>query len=132
MKKAIFAVMAAFVMSLGFMSCSGGSPEDKMVSLMEDMVSVMKSTHIKSADDAKTLKGKLEGMKADVEKLTNELMEAYKDKSPEELMKLAESMKGLEEKMEKVQKEGDKEMERLKGEAEALGLDLSDFGELFD
>ena len=124
--------MAAFVMSLGFMSCSGGSPEDKMVSLMEDMVSVMKSTHIKSADDAKTLKGKLEGMKADVEKLTNELMEAYKDKSPEELMKLAESMKGLEEKMEKVQKEGDKEMERLKGEAEALGLDLSDFGELFD
>ena len=47
-------------------------------------------------------------------------------------MKLAESMKGLEEKMDKVQKEGDKEMERLKGEAEALGLDLSEFGDLFD
>ena len=132
MKKAIFAVMAAFVMSLGFMLCSGGSTEDKMVGLMEDMVGVMKSTTIKSAEDVKTLKGKLEGMKADVEKLTNELMEAYKDKSPEELMKLAESMKGLEEKMDKVQKEGDKEMERLKGEAEALGLDLSEFGDLFD
>ncbi len=132
MKKTIFAVLAAFVMSLGFMSCSGGGPEDKMISLMEDMVSVMKSTHIKSADDVNTLKGKLEGMKSEVEKVTNELMEAYKDKSPEELMKLAESMKGLEEKMDKVQKEGDKEMERLKGEAEALGLDLSEFGDLFD
>ena len=132
MKKTIFAVLAAFVMSLGFMSCSGGSTKDKMVGLMEDMVGVMKSTTIKSAEDVKTLKGKLEGMKADVEKLTNELMEAYKDKSPEELMKLAESMKGLEEKMDKVQKEGDKEMERLKGEAEALGLDLSEFGDLFD
>jgi hypothetical protein len=132
MKKTIFAVLAAFVMSLGFMSCSSGGPEDKMISLMEDMVSVMKSTHIKSADDVNTLKGKLEGMKSEVEKVTNELMEAYKDKSPEELMKLAESMKGLEEKMDKVQKEGDKEMERLKGEAEALGLDLSEFGDLFD
>ena len=131
MKKVIFAVLAAFVMSLSFTSCSS-SPEDKMLGLIEDMVSVMKGTHIKSMDDVKTLKEKLQGMKSEVEKVSMEMMEAYKDKSPEELVKLAESMKDIEAKIEKVQKDGEKEVERLKGEAEAAGLDVEELEELFD
>ena len=55
MKKVIFAVLAAFMVSLSFTSCSS-SPEEKMMSIMEDMVSALKDTHIKSADDLKALK----------------------------------------------------------------------------
>lgn len=131
MKKVIFAVLAAMVMSLGFFSCSS-SPEDKLIGVMEDMVSVLKGANIKTADDAKALMTKLTSFKDEAEKITEELMAAYKDKSPEELMKLAETMKPLEEKIEKIQKEGDKEIERLKKQAEDAGLDMEELGDLFN
>ena len=131
MKKAVFAVLAAFVMSMGFMSCSSSSPEDKMVSLMEDAISIMKSTHIKSADDVKTLTEKFATIKADIEQVTTEMMEAYKDKSPEELMKLAESMEKMEKKVEKMTKDMQKEAERLEQEAEKAGVSLDGL-DIFD
>ena len=131
LKKVIFAVLAAMVMSFGFVSCSS-SPEDKLIGVMEDMVGVLKGANIKTADDAKALMTKLTSFKDEAEKITEELMAAYKDKSPEELMKLAETMKPLEEKIEKIQKEGDKEIERLKKQAEDAGLDMEELGSLFD
>ena len=122
MKKLLFAALAAFVMSLGFVSCSS-SPEDKIVSTMESMVSLMKDTHIKSMDDVKALKEKGESLKKEVE---NAIEALTKDKSPEELMKLAESMKDLEKKMEDLSTTADAEIDRLTKEAEAAGIDASE------
>ena len=131
MRKMIFAVLAALVMSLGFMSCSSSSPEKKLIGLMEDVVSILKDTHIKSADDVAALKDKMETIKKDVMAVTTELMDSYKDKSPEELAKLAESMKDLEKQSDKLSKEIEAEGERLEKEAEAAGVELGDL-DVFD
>ena len=130
MKKVIFAVLAAVVMSLGLASCSS-SPEEKLIDVMDDIVSVLKSTHLKTADDVKGLATKLDGLKEKTQKMTEELLESYKDMTPEELTKLTESMKPMEEKVEKLQKDYAKEMERLKKEAKDAGLELDDLPSLF-
>ena len=80
-----FAAIAAFVMSVSFTSCGGSTssegnaseekvettseekaeslaPTDKMLSCMEKMVSIMKDTSIKSAEDAQALKEKMTTM----------------------------------------------------------------------
>ena len=67
MKKVIFAVLAAFMVSLSFTSCSK-SPEGKVMGLMEDAISIMKDTHIKSADDVKAFAEKMKPIKEGVEK----------------------------------------------------------------
>ena len=121
MKKVIFAVLTAFVMSLGFASCSSSSPQDKILDSMDELVTLMKKTHIKSADDVKVLKEKAEAIKKDVETAMEQLT---KDKSPEELLKLATELKDLEKKTEELSKTGDAEIERLKKEAEAAGVDV--------
>ena len=66
MRKTIFAVLTAFVMSLAFVACSS-SPEDKIVSTMEDMVSYIKGFHIKSADDLNKLTDKIATFKKETE-----------------------------------------------------------------
>lgn len=121
MKKVIFAVLTAFVMSLGFASCSSSSPQDKILDSMDELVTLMKKTHIKSADDVKVLKEKAEAIKKDVETAMEQLT---KDKSPEELLKLATELKDFEKKTEELSKTGDAEIERLKKEAEAAGVDV--------
>ena len=124
-------MLAAFVMSLAFVACSS-SPEDKVVSLMEDAVSLVKGTHIKTADDVATLTKKMQSFKSDVDKAMSEILESYKDKSPEELMKMAENLSGMEKKVDELSKTLEKETERLEKEADAAGLDLDDLSRLFD
>ena len=131
MRKTIFAALAALLLSIAFTACSS-SPEDKVVSLMEDAVSMLKTTHIKSADDVDKLTKKMEGLKTEVDKAMTEIMEAYKDKSPEELMSLAKSTEGLEKKIDELSKVIEKEAERLEKEAEDAGLDLAALSRLFN
>ena len=126
MKKVIFAVLAAFMVSLSFTSCSK-SPEGKMFGLMEDAISIMKDTHIKSADDVKALAEKMKPIKEGVDKAMEEMMEAYKDKSAEELKELGEK---FEEQSKKLGAEAEKEGARLKKEAEEAGVDLSELDDL--
>ena len=126
MKKVIFAVLAAFMVSLSFTSCSS-SPEDKMVGLLEDAVSIMKDTHIKSQDDVKALAEKMKPLKENVENAMKEMMEAYKDKDPKELEEMS---KKIEEKMKKISEEAEKEGERLQKEAAEAGVDLSELESL--
>lgn len=126
MKKMIFAVLAALMVSLSFTSCSS-SPEGKIMGLMEDAVSVMKDTHIKSADDVKALVEKMKPLKADIEKAMEEMMEAYKDKDPKELEELSNK---FEEQAKKLGEEADKEGERLQKEAAEAGVDLSELEDL--
>ena len=121
MKKMIFAVLAAFVMSLGFVSCSGG-PEDQFIGAMKDMVSALKGTTIKSADDVKQLKEKVEKCKKDIEAASLAMMNAYKDK-PEDLKKVQEK---INKEMESLGKDAEAETKRLKEEAEKAGVDISD------
>ena len=126
MRKMIFAVLAAFMVSLSFTSCSK-SPEGKMMSLMEDAVSVMKDTHIKSADDVKALGEKMKTIKEDIEKAMTEMMEEYKDKDPKELEEIG---KKFEEQAKKLAEEAQKEGERLQKEAAENNVDLSELDEL--
>ena len=126
MKKMIFAVLAAFMVSLSFTSCSK-SPEGKVMSLMEDAVSIMKDTHIKSADDVKAFAEKMKPIKEGVEKAMEELMEAYKDKDPKELEEIG---KKFEEQSKKIGEEAEKEGKRLQKEAEEAGVDLSELESL--
>ena len=126
MKKVIFAVLAAFMVSLSFTSCSK-SPEGKVMSLMEDAVSIMKDTHIKSADDVKAFAEKMKPIKEGVEKAMEELLEAYKDKDPKELEELG---KKFEEQSKKISEEAEKEGKRLQKEAEDAGVDLSELESL--
>ena len=128
MRKTIFAVLAAFVMSLAFVSCSS-SPEDKVESTMEEMVSFIKGFHIKSADDLNKLTDKMATFKNEIEGAIEELTTG---KSPEELMKLAEQMESLEKKMTKLTADMEKEAERLESEAKEAGLDLDNLESLFD
>ncbi len=124
MKKVFFAVLAALVMSLGLTSCSS-SPENQMIGIMEDMLSVIKDAKITSVDDAKALVEKLAPFKEKMEAASKEITKAYADKSPEELAELQASMKDLEKKAESITNEMSKEGERLEKEAEAAGVDLS-------
>ena len=126
MKKVIFAVLAAFMVSLSFTSCSK-SPEGKVMSLMEDAVSIMKDTHIKSADDVKALAEKMKPIKEGVEKAMGEMMEAYKDKDPKELEELGNK---FEEMAKTIGAEAEKEGARLQKEAEEAGVDLSEIEDL--
>ena len=126
--KTIFAVLTAFVMSLAFVACSS-SPEDKIVSTMEDMVSYIKGFHIKSADDLNKLTDKIATFKKETESAIEELTSG---KSPEELMKLAGQMEDLEKKMTKLTADLEKEGERLEKEAKDAGLDLDKLDDLFD
>ena len=121
-----FAVLAAFMVSLSFTSCSK-SPEGKVMSLMEDAVSIMKDTHIKSADDVKAFAEKMKPIKEGVEKAMEELMEAYKDKDPKELEEIG---KKFEEQSKKIGEEAEKEGKRLQKEAEEAGVDLSELESL--
>ena len=122
MKKVIFAVLAAFMVSLSFTSCSK-SPEGKLLGLMEDAVSIMKDTHIKSQDDVKALAEKMKPLQEEVQKAMKEMMEAYKDKTPEELQKMSQE---LEKKSKDIAAEAEKEGERLQKEAAEAGVDLSE------
>ncbi len=126
MKKVIFAVLAAFMVSLSFTSCSK-SPEGKVMGLMEDAISIMKDTHIKSADDVKAFAEKMKPIKEGVEKAMSEMMEAYKDKDPKELEELGNK---FEEQAKKLGDEAEKEGARLKKEAEDAGVDLSELDDL--
>jgi len=103
------------------------APEDKMLSLIEDAVSVMKRAHIRTQDDVTELAEKLKPIKGEVETAMKELMEAYKDKDPEELVEIG---KKFEEQAEKLSKETEKEGERLKKEAEEAGVDLTELESL--
>jgi len=128
MKKVIFAVLAAFMVSLSFTSCSK-SPEEKMINCMEDMVSALKDTHIKSAEDVKTLKEKMEGIQKDMDAAEKAMDEHMKGMSDEEKKAFEEeSKKKYEEKVNKLMAELPQEMERLQKEAAEANIDLSEMG----
>lgn len=103
------------------------APEDKLLSLVEDAVSALKRSHIRTQDDVTELAEKLKPIKGEVETAMKELMEFYKDKDPQELVEIG---KKFEEQAEKLSKEAEKEGERLKKEAEEAGVDLTELESL--
>ena len=119
--------VAAIALVLVFFVFPQKSPEDKLVGLMEDAVSIMKDTHIKSQDDVKALAEKMKPLKENVENAIKEMIEAYKDKDPKELEQMS---KNIEEKMKKISEEAEKEGERLQKEAAEAGVDLSELESL--
>ena len=130
MKKVIFAVLAAFMVSLSFTSCSK-SPEEKMIGVFEDMVSTLKDTHIKSADDVKNLKEKMEGLQKEMEEAQKEMEEKVKAMSEEEQKEFNEKTeKEFKEKVNKLMEELPAELERLQKEATEAGIDPSDLSGL--
>lgn len=141
MKKLIFALLALFMVSAVVVSCDNkkskkdkeekeevyDTPEEELLALMKDAVSLMEDTHIKSSDDVKDLAGEMKPIKEKVEKAMMEMMEAYKDKDPKELEELS---KELEEEFEEISRRAEKEGERLQKEATEAGVDLSELNDL--
>ena len=125
MKNIVFAVLAAFVMSLGFVSCSSGAPEEKVVGLMEDMLSVLKDTHIESVGDLKAFVKEFGAIKEQAEVLEKELED--KDLSKEAINR-------VQGKMDELGNEIRSELQRVLGEISNLspkeleGIDLSVIG----
>lgn len=119
--------MIALVLSLSFVSCSS-SPEEKIIDSMEEMTSFVKGFHIKSADDITKLNDKLEKFKTEIGEAVEGL---YKEKTQEELLEMAGNLSRLDEKIDKMTKDIEKEGKRLEKEAEAAGLDISEFEDLF-
>lgn len=103
------------------------APEDKIISLLEDAVSVMKRAHIRTQDDVTELAEKLKPIKDNVEKAMTELLDVYRDKDPKELEEIGKKFSAQ---AEKLSKEGEKEGERLKKEAEEAGVDLTELESL--
>jgi len=150
MKKMILAALAAFVMGFGFMSCGDkaqknnaadekaapekeateqvakdDTPEGKMLGLFSKMVTLVKETHIKSADDVKSFLSDLKDIQSKIEVLAKENEERELPKEVEEK---------LEDQFNKMQEELNPEMERVVKEITSLkasdleGIDLSELG----
>jgi uncharacterized coiled-coil protein SlyX len=129
MKKVLLAVLAAFVMNLGMVSCSS-TPADKKLGAMEEALSIVKSTHIKSAEDVKALVEKIKPLKEKAISANTELMNLNRSKSPEELSEINEEMAEMGKQIDQMAVEMNKEGERLEKEAQEAGIDLSAFDEL--
>ena len=124
MKKMFFAAIAAFFMGMSLVSCScsgSSSPEDKVISCMKEMVSTVKSTHIKSEGDAKAFVEKIEKIAYEGEEAEKALEEYLNTLPDEEKEKI---QKKIDEEKEKVEKEVRAEVFRLMGEAEEVGANL--------
>lgn len=123
MKRVFIAVLAAFVMSLGFVGCSS-SPADKMISVTKDMLSILKSTEIKSEQDVKDLAAKFEDLKKEAQEIEKAMEEETKNMSDEEkLSYVADMMKTMSE-VGDLEKEMKTEIKRLEKEAKAAGVNL--------
>ena len=125
MKKLFFAVLAAFMVSLSFTSCSS-SPEKQMMGYMEDMVSLLKDTHIKSADDVKAFAEKAKSIQEKVEKLQESVGKDYESKLSEE------EQKEMEKQMEELTSQIFPELQRIQKEAQEAGLSEEDLKALND
>ena len=141
MKKLIFALLALFMVSAVVVSCDNkkskkdkeekeevyDTPEEELLALMDDAVSIMEDTHIKSADDVKDLADEMRPIKENVERAMKELMETYKDKDPQELEELS---KELEDEFKEITRRAEREGERLQTEAAEAGVDISELEDL--
>lgn len=126
MKRTIFVVLTALVMSLSFMACSSSSPEEQMIGYMEDLVSVMKDTHIKSGSDVKTFAKKVKKIQDNVDALKEKYGNDYKSELSEE------EQKKMEERLEKLMSDLFPEMQRIQKEATNANLTEEELEELRD
>lgn len=143
MKKLIFALLALFMVSTVVVSCDNKkskkdeeeelTPAEQMIACMEDMVDVLKDTHIKSTDDVKDLKEKMDGIKKDFDEAQKALEEELKEMSDEERKEFEEKTeKQFEEKVYKLMEDLPKEMERLQKEATEANIDASEVAEVME
>ena len=102
----------------------GLSREDQFVNCLEDLVALMKRTHIDSEDDVEEFAVKARKIKSKVDDLISQYGDGLGENlSEDEQMELIE-------KVEKLSNAGEKEANRLMKEAEAAGIDLSELDDL--
>ena len=140
MKKLIFGIAALLMMSVVLVGCDNKkskkdkddedvasvdlSPEEEFVDCLEDMVTLLKRTHIESEDDVEVFADKARKIKSRIDNLIrrfgNGLGEVLPENEQQELIK----------KVTELGKTGEKEVERLQKEAAEAGVDLSDLEDL--
>ena len=108
------------------MACSSSSPEEQMIGYMEDLVSVMKDTHIKSGSDVKTFAKKVKKIQDNVDALKEKYGNDYKSELSEE------EQKKMEERLEKLMSDLFPEMQRIQKEATNANLTEEELEELRD
>ena len=141
MKKLIFGLAALFMMSVVLMSCGDKksskkdkddedvasvyfTPEDQLVDYLKDITTQVKRIHIESEDDAKVLADEVRKFQNRVEDLISKYGNGFGETLPEnEQVELKKTVQGLIDTC-------NKEFERLKQEANAVGVDLNDWIDL--
>ncbi|MCR4810308.1 MAG: hypothetical protein K5896_10700 [Prevotella sp.] len=99
------------------------SPTEQLIGHLNDLVSLMKRTHIQSEDDVKAFADKAVKIKEKVDALMENFTEEIGNIEPATQAELMG-------KIEKIGKEGEKEANRLAKEAEEVGIDLSELKDL--
>ena len=146
MKKLVFALMTAMVMSFAFTASSQkkasgnpeevaanvtesleaitGEPEDQMKEVIKTFAEAMKAMHIKSEADLNNLKTVMKAFAQKMESIQSAVEKKMEGMSDEDKFAYAGKMMGLSEELGGIEKEVEKETERLKSEAEAAGLSI--------
>lgn len=150
MKKLVFALMAAMVMSFAFTACSQkktsgspeevaanvtesleaitGEPEDQMKEVIKVFAEAMKATHIKSEADFESFKTMTKAFAQKMQSIQSAVEKKMEGMSDEDKFAYAGKMMGLSEELGGFEEQVQKESERLKSEAKALGLDIEKLG----
>ena len=124
MKKTLFVVLTALVMSLAFSACGSSSPEEQMMGYMENLSSLLKETHIKSGSDVRTFAEKARKIQDKADALKQKYGKDYEsDLSEEEEQKLQSRMEALMNQM-------IPEMKRIQEEAASANLTEAEMKEL--
>lgn len=111
---------------------TGDNPLEKMTSLMEKYWGYMKGKHIKTEEDIQELADVTNKFKEIYEELEEEGDEWSNSLTEEDAEKLMGKLSKIVKKVERLEKRAKKEADRLREEAEENGLDLDDYGYLFD
>lgn len=147
MKKLVFALMAAMVMCFAFSACSekaannpetaaasvkeslnalDGEPEEQLMEVTKLFAEMIKDAHINSDADAKVLKAKMEAFSEKMEGIQKAVETKMEGMSDNEKLAFAGKMMQLAEEFGNIETELEKETQRLKEEADAAGVDISD------
>jgi hypothetical protein len=130
MKKVLFSLLAVFVVSVLAASCDGKNskkdianlpPEEQFICYLEEMVDLVKDTHIKDARDAKEFS---KAFKEVTDKI-DEVTKGFDDYDPD----IPEEKKDeIGRKSKRLMDEAMEEIQRIREEAREAGVDESELG----
>ena len=97
----------------------------QLITIGDEFLKLMQSTHISNADDASKFMVKYNELKDKTEELTKEINDMIPSMNEEEKEKLVEEVKTVQQKLDEINAQMEKERERVEKEAKDAGVDLN-------